>query len=395
VRALLTLKGSTCGGDLTMPPRPSAKARGVSDSSEFSTSVDTEVLYGVMSSALLGQNGCILSCQTGRFKGRPLLVVLLRAIFVVIAGRSELPVAPDWTSSAIGNPPTIGSDHDPSSSVLCSNTYNDWYVRVGVRDGEIGSGNNIVKVTDKDKVPCGVETVRLVVRKSLLQDVPRAFAFAMVFLKRWRVDGGLGLDEMQSFKGTGRRQGMVQVFSRLLVNNIEVVIQMLSRHFAEFPLESQVVFTALIEDVRCTVQQPPLAFGRKRQRPGLVKPDLLDELVNEMVRLWTLLKQLRDESADENSDTNTTPHSQIVGAVRLHLEVKAFLERVLKAKKNLEGAHLDALREFANLKHPEDCFGQCSAGLALLTNFAVTTFANGPADSACTTGTNVRLSSRC
>jgi hypothetical protein len=93
----------------------------------------------------------------------------------------------------------------------------EFYQQVGVMPGAIGSQAAAVAVKDKDGIPCGIETVRAVVRKALRRDVPRAVVYFLVNLKHWTLVGQS--DRMQRFIGGSRAQGMVEFLAKLLVQN--------------------------------------------------------------------------------------------------------------------------------------------------------------------------------
>ena len=333
-----------------------------------STSIDPESMYPRLSSALLGLDTCLLVCNTGYFQGEPVFAVLLRADFVHLcelpndAPFYDLPVAPNWVSSASGHPPRSCSGRGSSSSILCPNTYNQWYERLVVNVGEIGSGQNVVTVRDKANSPCGVETVRLVVRKALLQDVSRAFRYVMVQLGIWAIDSSNGMHE---FIGSSRWKGMVQILSELLVKNVPTVTNLLTEHFRKFPVKDlagnnvdvTVFLTAGVKKVRCIVVQDAQPSGRKRPRVSLVAHDMVEE----MVLLYAELKQLQEQYDDLQEELPSARHEATVAAVRLQLRVKNFIRLVpRKGLAALEGQHLSALQQFSSLPYPEEHLGQNS-----------------------------------
>jgi hypothetical protein len=275
--------------------------------------VDTASLYPALCEALLGSDPR-LKCNTGVYEGEPLIAVLVRPVFVRLAGMVQqkrmLEITEDWCHDASRQPPVMScSDFDGSSS-LGRSSWHESYQVVCVRPGFIGSGEAAVQVKDKDGSLCGIDVVRSVVRKALCRDVGRAVICTMVLLKNWTFDGQP--DRMQRIIGASREQGIVQFYAKWLVKNVHAFINVLAGHFKTFPLENDVTLDDLLVDVQCTLVQ---TSGRKRRR------DVFDE----MASLYSLVETLHANRADRAS----VP-SRIADAHRLQKQVDRFLARVDK-----------------------------------------------------------------
>lgn len=306
------------------------------------TCVDTPLVYSNVASSLLGINKTLLVCHTGAFKGEPLLAVLVREIFSSLVDQDvqgqKLEITPNWFAGNIGQPPMSCAGLDNCTATLVRNSWYMWYDRMCVSEGAIGRGVQRVFVLDKSGRPCGIETVRLVARKAICQDVKRAVIYSMVHVNCWSLVVPSGSPvPMQQILDSQRRQGMVQVLADLIVQNFCDFTRLMCAHFLKHPLKTgadaaaQKLFEANC-GVQCSVGLPTQTLERKRPRG----------MLDEMSSLYTLVQDLQDCSSDE-ADTC----SRNTQYLRLKLQVLRFLDKAITDRRI---ARLDAGREMKVLR---------------------------------------------
>ena len=154
-----------------------------------------------------------LICQSGELKGQPLYLALLRPIVDAFIDSQLLRVSLNWWPE-IGPLPLTWGDQ-------CL-TWPNWYEMVGVKKGCIGGGpygGGYVSVKDENGEESSAHSIKMIVRKLLCAEFPRAFTFAMKHAELCTIHVSSAKLQPQQLLGSHRRAGIVQTFAATLVAN--------------------------------------------------------------------------------------------------------------------------------------------------------------------------------
>lgn len=282
---------------------------GDNDDEASNPSVNTDLLYRELSSALLGIRRSRLLCLTGRFKGEPLFAVLVRRVLEHCILTQKLELTPQFLPLMHGHLLSGIGDTEPGRCF-----WPQTYDAVGVAHGAIGCEDSRVKVLDKAGHECGTEAIKLVVRKALCRDVGRAFCCVMVHLKHWSLSKSDASVRMQPILSANRRSGMVQYLAELFVENFSTTVDtLLTPHLAKFRLFPSIENFDLLQNVVCTVPQATSKRPAKRPRGAM------DELSNLYLDVQDLLP-----------DPQKPERFRFAAVLKLQVHVKRFLEKARK-----------------------------------------------------------------
>lgn len=253
-----------------------------------------------------------LVCQSGELQGHPLYVALLRPVVdaLIDEGR-KLRVSLNWWPE-IGPLPLTWGDRRL--------TWSNWYEMVGVDKGCIGGGGHRLDVKNEDGEDLDAHSIKLIVRKLLCAEFPRAFTFAMEHAGIWTIDGSSTKLQAQKLLGSHRRAGIVQTFAATLVANDNECLLGINKALGAYYRQHHPNIADRVQDrlsgaqgdkISLVLDEPAGDGATKKRARGVV-----DELLG--------LAEDVTQVTDARAMTSWTP-SRIV---KLEVAVQSFLEKV-------------------------------------------------------------------